>query len=448
MPTTANTPDSAERFHDQTLTLERAPALTPDPSSPDPVTDVRVPPARDDAGESEGEGEQIAAPGNSMRDQIAARFRDRRAQHEGKFAPSATDDPLQNPSFLSHPTVGEDDEDALTGDQPDAVVDDAARAAPAPAQRQPAAQTGDSFRLKVRGNELTATRQQLIEMAGMDPMEAEGMPASVLIKAAQIVESSKILLTDARQFRDEARAARTSGQYPGQEQQQRNDPQVTTTAQRTDTTKVDPMKLAVEKITYGDPEEAAAILSNAVDERVGQHLSQERDQTKIANMRVDADKAIAQFSADNPDIVAHKHAGDFLLTSSVREIADDLRRLGTKEELIQPILTNPKHAYEVYNEVRKRGFNVRTPADILAAAGDRTREAFGLAKPAPQPHDAAASQGRVQVDFESRLAAKRAMPSQPTRSPIGSVAPPSQAQSVTQKRSSVVQQMRQQRGQA
>jgi hypothetical protein len=417
--------------------LEIPPQATADPAEAAQPTDVRTPPPAEEADEPEGEVVEAPPPGNSMREQIAARFRARREEHDGKFAPAVdAADPLQTPPFLSQPTIGEDD--AVESD----VRPDHLESTAAPVAQRPSAKSG-TYRITVRGNAFDVTRDDLVRMSGVDPDEAAELPLSTLLKAAQIMEGSRSYLTEARQTFDESR----SGRQPNQQQPAAR---ATATPQEPAEPPPEPIREAIRKITYGDPEEAAADFTRAVDEQVSRRIAADHQQTRVNNLADEADRAITQFGVENPDIIQHLYASKFFLPAAVEEIVEDFKRLGAPDTpILRGLVTNQTDAYKLYNEARCQGLAVRPPSDILKAAGQRTRTAFNLPQseanqPAPQGGQRQAVQA---TQAGQRLAAKRALPTQPERSSVGVVQPPDPAQNQVAKRSSVIAQMRASRGQ-
>jgi hypothetical protein len=349
--------------------------------------------------------EPTVAP--NPRDEIARKFRERRAKDREQFVGHQAE---PQPLFLNEQAAPE--------------------AAPAPAD--PAHPAPQTFEIKVFGKSEQVSREQLIAMADLSAEDAEAIPEKSLVKIAQINEAAKRRLEAAKTTPFGAPAApvapAATPAAPQEPTTEQNDPE----ASRGKPT----LKDHLEKVQYGDPEEAEAAFVSAIDQRLEERQLAERART-IAS---DNDRAIEAFSQANPDITAHETASRYLLTETTAEIINELRALGAPEENLAPLHFNPAKAVQAYREARLSGLNVRTPTEILDAAGKTVRTQFGLTREGTRPSPSAAP-----APATNRVEAKRALTQQPTRSgsPVAIVPPAND-----NNRSSTIQKMRAARGQS
>lgn len=381
-------------------------------TSPAPVTSP-VPAPEPQADEPPAKEEPTAPP--NPRDEIARRYRERREAEEAKYNGRHAE-PV--PAFVN--AQANDDNTAAP-----AVNDN-----PAPAEAK-------TYEVKVFGKSENVTREQLLAMAELSAEDAADLPEKTLIKAAQISEAARRKLENAKvqPFQSATPApaapaatpAETKAPTTGQDSQEPKSGKPT-------------LKEALEKIQYGDPEEAEAAFVSAVDESVKTAMQATQHAARVQAINAENDAAINSFSDANPDITGDPHASRFLLTETTSEIINDLRSLGAPEANLAPLYLNPSMAIQAHREARLQGYNVRKPTDILDAAGNTVRGQFGLKKEEPgqtQPAPAIPPTNR-------RVEAKRGLSQQPQRSgnPVPAAAPVPQ-----QTRSQAIQRMRAARGQ-
>lgn len=391
-----------------------------------PVAHEAAPVAETPAAEPAEESLAVAKPpSNTDRDSIAERFRAKRKEHDATFMNKG-----ETPPFVA---AIDQHNAALAAEGADPAQEAPAQVAE-PARIAAPATHADTFNVKVRGQTYSATRDQLVQMAGLTPEEADGLPATTLVRAAQTMEASRSYLDEAK---TQLQGARSAAHAPAATPAVNQQPTAVPASPQPPQGHTDHLREAIEKVQYGEPDEARAAFDQALDAKFAEHTTRARAET----LRQEGDRAIAEFGQQNADIAAHPQASDFLLSQSVREICNDFIALGAAPEAVAPLLSNPTLAYDRYHEARLKGLRVRAPAELLAAAGHTVRSVFAPQQAAP----AQAAPILVPAPVRDRIAEKRALPTQPTRS----VASPAQAAAPAPKsRSQAVAEMRRARGQS
>lgn len=361
------------------------------------------------------------------RDDIAARFRNRRSTE----TPLNPEGPFAAPAHVAADEDG--DPDALTGYEPPVII-------PERDQTKRVEQTNEArrYNVKVRGNEFALTRAELIEQADLDTSDPDlaGMSDIQLVKIAQKSIAANEYVAEARDLVKRSRTtSRDSSSTPPVAQAERDDDFDAST-----TSQVDPFEDAIEKITFGDRDEAKSALQKAI-----QHSLSESDTQRAREAITIRDKQdIADFGAANADVVEDEDAQGLLRSIATREALKDLRSLGITDAEIRAegLLDNPTKTMQALTAARTRGMKVRSPGDLLASAAPIVRQRLGMAAPQNTP---AIRQQPAPV-ASSRQDAKRGLIQQPAR--VGT-APVAQAGAVEPKsRSNAVAKMRQMRGQS
>jgi hypothetical protein len=379
-------------------------------TAPAPVTSQT--PAPEPQADEPPTREEPTAPPNP-RDEIARRYRERREAEESKYNGRHAE-PV--PAFVNAQNN---------------------QAEEAPAEAAPPAEA-KTYEVKVFGKSENVTREKLLAMADMTAEDAADLPEKTLIKAAQITEAAKRRHENSKlqpfQGATPAPAAPPAKPAENMEPNTGQDSQEPTSGKPT-------LKEALEKIQYGDPEEAEAAFVSAVDQSVKTALQATQHDARVQAIKNENEHAIVAFSNENPDITGDPHASRFLLAETTSEIINDLRALGAPEANLAPLYLNPSQAIQAHREARLQGYNVRKPTDILASAGNTVRGQFGLNKETQgqtQPAPAVPPTNR-------RVEAKRGLIQQPQRSgnPVPAAQPVPQ-----QTRSQAIQRMRAARGQS
>lgn len=384
--TQANAPEIADTLHDNP-NPEAAAAQTQPPPADEPAADT---PAREP----------------SIREQIAARFKEQRAAEV-----AALDEPVVE-------------------DQPPAAEEPPARDEPEPGLIQP-----PRYKVKVRGNEFEMSREDILKTAGLSEEEASGLPMPSLIRAAQINAAAEDYLTEAKTALKGARTATPPAPATPAGDDADPEPELQTKPRGTP----DPaLAEVVQKIQFGDPEEAATALSQAVETLFEKKRTAELEEENRSTVQ----KAVKEFQATNPDMFTDRRRADLLFVSAMHEIKEDLIRLGASPEDVDDVVTNPAEAIEAFGLARAQKKAVRTPEEILGAAAQSVREVFGLTTPTAST-TAAAPTPRT----DARTEVKRSLTPQPRSAtvPAATGQPPAQQ---PKSPSSIVMGMRKQRGQA
>ncbi len=337
---------------------------------------------RESAPVEEAKAEEPAEPRliEDPRAAIAARAAARRA---AAHAEAENIDPDSAP--IQARTPGQQDETAA------AIVEQASEQ---PQQRQTAPiPSPKPWTIKVNRQELNLTWGQILDACEMSDEEAEDVPDAALIRIAQKNIAAQMRL-------DEAKTLSRPGNTP-QDAQPQQDQQTFTQDQPSE----DEDDL-IQKIQLGDASEAR----RAFDELFARRQRADRQQQIAASMQHEVGDAIESFGRANPDIANDPVAADLLRTLSVRESVNELReRVGLPEHECAQLLNNPELAVRAYNGARMKGYQVRSPAELFASAGQTVRARLNMAAPVgnsatpnPAPQD--------------RLAIKRALPQSPASS--------------------------------
>lgn len=353
-------------------------------------------------------------PGDNARDAIAKRFR--RAGDSVPFNGDPND-----PEMLYGDV-------ARTHDEPEPDVDESLisgerRAAPAPKpQEQPAKR-----KLIVRGQEMFLSEDEILARASM------------VTAADSYLEEARTILNEAKQVKAERAGQRP--QHPEDrngtqnEELDPNDPDVISRRPESRT------RAVVEKIQFGDPEEAAAELDQLIDERADKKTDERQLKRLMDNDLVKSQKALKDFVAANQTLNADKMAARAIEQTLYDIYEEDIIKVGKVDA--DKIPTDPQQKAAWHRFYRVHGEPVRTAAEALEEAKTRVMRWRGVnsAEPQPEPRKAAA---RVNVNVD-RTDRRAAIPNSPTRSV--SPRPDATAAPRTTSRSDVISKMRQSRGQ-
>jgi hypothetical protein len=353
--------------------------------------------------------------------EIANRFKKQRQTEEGPFTRDASNPNV--PPFLQTREPTDDTVDDLSGDEP----------APPPVQPVSDTPAEKKIRIKVRSNEFELTRDQLLREAELTEEEAAGMPETSLIRIAQKNIAANSYLEDARNVEKEARRSlRTSPEHHGTDSDQNADDQPPPPPSRPPV--APEFKELVEKVQYGEPEEAAAALQQAV-ESVATRQQMARFRNEHGN---EVAQALEEFQSTNSDLFADEFTAEFVGKAAERLIKDSLVKAGLRREDVERVVTSVDAAREAYIEARMVGYKVPAPKELLAQAGAVVRNAFNRPAATSQP------QPTAPVLVDTRTVAKRAIPQQPQRATVNEAVSETPA---PKSRSDAVAQMRKARGQ-
>lgn len=347
------------------------------------------------------------SPQDEARSKIAARFR-----RDGD--PRPFDGDMSNPANL-YGDVSADDQ--TPDDSAEPGVPQHAAPTPAPTKRK----------IKVRGQELELTDDELIERA------------SKVTAADSYLEEARQMLEEAKRVKAERAGHdphRPEGQNNAQEDVQDRDPrqQQQHPAER--------LKSVVEQIQYGDPGEAANNLGQLIAEEARRQANEGHLQRLRNNDLAISQKALKDFTAANPELSNDPDASVMIENFIYREYAREIKAMGMDP---QKIPQNPAQLAEWHRFYRVHGHNVSKAADILQRGkayveGKLNRGQQQQQKPAPRSETPA----RIDVNVD-RTARRQALPTQPSRTSAPRPSQSPQAQPST--RSDVVAEMRRARGQ-
>ena len=360
-----------------TSTPERLPDPSPQPSEPDKAEAPKVE-TQDD-----------------VRQRIAERFRQNRDKLEGEPGTIEDTHGLTVPPFLSR----QSEEDGKTADPAPASADQAPETPARPTETERVA-------LKVRGRDITMTRDELVRQAGFEQDEAGDIPLSQLIKLAQKHIAADSYLEESRQMHKDTRQSGRTVEPKDDGKPEPKPPEKTVT-------QVDPdFRDLVEKIQFADPDEAARALQDTIEKRVDTKIEQSAAQRTSRAENQQITSAIESFVQDNADIYDDQLAGRVVPIAVMDEIIKDFERLGIPRDKLEETITDVDLARSAYAAARAEGLKVRDPRAILDAAGTQVRTRFNIQKPsAPASNPASNPNGQVQ----SRVDMKRMLPSQPPR---------------------------------
>lgn len=416
-------------------------------SAPEPEADLAAPeadvaeraPARGTPPKVDPDAEKAPVMGKSRRDDIVKRFREQRAAQE-----QDSDEDLRAfnqegmpPEFtdqISHEPVIEPDDD-----QPKPVV--------AKQDDPDAEDDGEQvYVIKVRGKEIELTETQLEQLAAqVDGPGTTVEKAQMAVAGADYLREARETLAEVKRVRDDITAQRASPvtTHPGGQ----NGAQKT---EQTDTTgdiahPDDPFAKAVEAIQFGQPEEAARILREAVTTTTAtQAKGVSEDAITEQLMRREADRAERigkAFEAAHPDLAKDEFSREAIINRCVRLQHQDLVKLAG-EIGIDPA-TVPKNAAEIqhwHRFYRAKNLNVRDPEVLLNQAKDDFVTWRGAEPKPPAAQEVTREKPRVEITLERRTR-RAAIPQQPSRTVSPKPDQRQQQAPVRQDRSDIVQQM-------
>lgn len=350
------------------------------------------------------------SPSDDIRSQIASRFK---RNNEVAF-----DGDMTKPENLYGEFGREPEAEPAEGES---VVGEVVKPEPAPA---PAPKT---YTIKVRGQDVTLTESQLLERA------------SKVEAADSYLQESRDLLEEAKNIKAE-RAGRDRQHPDGQSSTQDGDLDADTQPSPTRHPAPD-FKSVVEKIQFGDPEEAARDLEKIVDQRVAKGTDEGHVARLFNTDLAKSQKALADFRAANPDLDKDPLAEAAIEQTMYALYREEIVGLGLDEAQIPK---DPKTLANWHRFYRVNGHPVSQTADLFVKAKDRFDEWRGVPKQQAQQHPPRKEAPRVLVNVD-RTARREAIPTQPTRS-VAPV-PDAQRNPVRATGSDVVAQMRRARGQ-
>lgn len=321
------------------------------------------------------------SPQDIKRDTIAARFRP-------ESNDTAFDGDLTRPENLYGAAAQEQLEpepgaDALVGGE----------APPAAPQAQP-----QMITRTVRGKAVTRSIDEWLELA------------SKVEAADSYLEEGRSLLEDAKTLKAE-RAGRDRQHPDGQSSTQNdgldNDADGRTQHPASET------KVLIEKIQFGDPEEAAAELDRLIDKRADKRTDEKHQTRLFQNDLARSQKALADFVAANPDLANDELSALGIERQMYKLYREDIVKLGEVDEAQIP--KDPNTIANWHRWYRVNGREVRNTPDLLNKAKEGFVAWRGTSpKPTTTQQAPRREAPRVEINVD-RDARRAAIPLQPTR---------------------------------
>ena len=415
----------------QTATENAAARAIPHFDNPSPefgtATPVQDPPANDNPPPAERK--------LSAREEIAERHKAaRQAEAEEMGEPTETEMGEFVPPWIAK-------QEAKAAEEAEAKI----AAANKPAEPK-------TYTLKVRGNDIpVASRDELAKLAEVEDGEASDYTEAQLIKLAQKQIAANQILDEAKAAKKTARTSTREDEGNTQPQPEDDDDDQDQTADAgtppQHQSKRDRYKALVEKVQFGDAEEAAEAFATAVQEGVKETVREQQLERRVSNVQNIIKKASHEFEAANADLIQDPDFSDIVYNKGfVQELKKDLARQGFAPENIERAVGNDlRSAMDAYVTIATDGrVKVRPPHQMFAAAAQTVRQKFG--RPSPNPTTTNTPARPATPASHDRLQAKRGLTPQPNRASAPRAIAPVNGQSPA-KYSNVVQQMRKQRGQ-
>lgn len=343
------------------------------------------------------------SPQDDVRSQIANRFK--RGGEEVPFNGDLSDPEMIYGEAGRAPALEPDVDPTIVGDP-----------MPAPQKRV----------LKIRGQDVEMTEDQILAAA------------QKVTAADSYLQEAKDLLAEAKSIK----AGRTGRdhQHPDGQSSAQDDGQDIDQPDDRVRHNVPGLKDVIEKIQFGDPEEAAEQLGKFIKDAAKNEANEGHIERLFNNDLAKSQKALKDFTDANPDLAKDKKAALAIEAEMYDLYKEDIVKLGIDEAQIP---TDPKTLANWHRFYKINGHAVRNTPDLLAKAKENFEAWRGTSKSTPQPAPRKEAP-RVQVNVD-RTERRLAIPTQPTRA----VAPRRDTQAAPQKTpgSDVVAEMRRARGQ-
>jgi hypothetical protein len=240
-----------------------------------------------------------------------------------------------------------------------------AEVAPEPANDQAANDDKtETFKLKVLGNELTVTFDELAKQAGLEPDEAKDLPKASLIRLAQKNAAADAYLDEAKSTAKSARSARATGDTPPADRTTpTRDDRAETEDDRDANTDADPdqddIAEAIKEIQFGDEKDAVEKLRKAVRSEAQREAVETRQRERHETVQREIGSAVTTFEAANADIIKD---GDLAPVFYGRYLVDEVK---------QHLTATGKFPAENIDRI------IQTPQDALAAYEGHDRTDLG-----------------------------------------------------------------------
>lgn len=369
---------------------------------------------RDDRIDPETGQQARMSPGDSARDAIAKRFR----RSESVPYNGNPNDPemLYGDVARTHQEPEPDvDETIISGDRREARPEPQVEQQQQPQKRK----------LIIRGQEVYLTEEEILARASM------------VTAADSYLEEARSILNEAKTVKAERAGQRS--QHP----ENRSGTQDEELDAPTDGDARHPenrTREVVEKIQFGDPEEAAAELDRLIDERADKKTDERQIKRLMDNDLSKSQKALKDFVAANPELNGDKMAARAIEQTLYDIYEEDIVKLGVVDA--DKIPKDPQKKAEWHRFYRVHGHPVKTAAEALEEA--KTRVLRWRGNPAPAQQQQRKAPDRVDVNV-NRTERRAAIPNSPSRTV--SPRPDSAAAPKATSRSDVIAGMRKARGQ-
>lgn len=278
------------------------------------------------------------------------------------------------------------------------------------------------------------------------------MSEDEVIARAQKVEAADSYLEESRELLQEAKTikAERSGratQHPEGDDRTREDGQDLDPSDRQTRHPGLDLKSVIEKIQFGDPDEAAAALAEAIQQTSTQAATQAANEGHVTRLiKNDLTKSQADLKAfrdANPELNSDENAALLIEQQVYKIYREEIEALGVVEK--ENIPTNPKDLADWHRYYRINGLNVSKTSDILNKAKDSYTAWRGDSPQGKQAAKPSKDAPRIAVNVD-RTERRQAIPQQPTRAvaPRRDATPPP---TIEQSRKSAFNEMRKARGQ-
>jgi len=361
------------------------------------------------------------SPKDDMRAQIAAKFRRVEPEDEVPF-----DGDMSNPANLYgefgravDPDADEDPDDAAS------VVGSRERVVAEPQERDDDQQPRMITR-KVRGRDVTMSEDEWLDRA------------SQVTAADSYLEEARETLKAAREIKA-GRAAPTD-QHPDRKDSTHDDeldpPVLDDDTQHPETS----LRDIVEKIQFGDVDEAADLLGKAIQREAKKEAKTGALQTVFDQDLKRSQKALKDFGTAHPELADDEDAAMLIERRMYILYREDMKKLGLDDSQIPKDNAEAANWHRFY---RVNGYEVRPTSALLEAAGKHVSKRLGVGQvdPSSQPQRKEKPRVAVNVDRDAR---RQNIPLQPQRAvvPRRDVVPAAQKGG-----SAIVAEMRKARGQ-
>jgi hypothetical protein len=336
------------------------------------------------------------APQDDVRAQIAARFRRSEPEDEVPFNGDMSD------PAMTLGDIGRDLNDPLDDDfddDRDRTLDPVVGSHDRRISRAQPQNEGDNeprmITRKVRGKDVTMSEEEWLDRA------------SQVTAADSYLEEARAMLDQAKEIR--AGRAAQSRQHPDGEEDTstQDDPPNLDDDQHPDLS----FKDIVEKIQFGDVDEAASLLEKAIEQRAVKSAKKGQLEVTFDQDLKRSQKALREFTKANPDLAADEDASMLVERHMYALYRDDMKKLGLSEDQIPKMPNEVANWHRFY---RVNGYEVRPTSALLEAAGKHVRKRLGIGQDEPLREQPRREKPRVQVNVD-RDARRQNIPLQPQR---------------------------------